>query len=158
MTKLSDIFSVEYPKTMILNRQTMDAKGVRFVSSTGQRNGVAARISQTDRAKKYPGGAITVAMKGSVLSSFVQSEDFYIAHQIAVLYPKEEMSLAEKLFYCVAIETNRYRFNYGRQADRTLKDLKLPSRDEVPDWVEPNFEEVLSGFKERVDALQPDTD
>jgi hypothetical protein len=97
-------------------------------------------------------------MKGSVLSSFVQSEDFYIAHQIAVLYPKEEMSLAEKLFYCVAIETNRYRFNYGRQADRTLKDLKLPSRDEVPDWVEPNFEEVLSGFKERVDALQPDTD
>lgn len=158
MTRLLDLFTVEYPKTMILNRQTIDSKGVRFISSTGQCNGVAARIAETKQAKKYPGGAITVAMKGSVLSSFVQSEDFYIAHQIAVLYPKNEMSLAEKLFYCAAIEANKYRFNYGRQADRTLKELELPSRDEMPDWVEPSFEEVLSGFKARVDALQPDSD
>ena len=45
------------------------------------------------------------------------------------------MSDQEKLFYCSCIEANKFRFNYGRQANRTLKDLLIPSRSEVPNWV-----------------------
>lgn len=82
-------------------------------------------------------------MKGSVLSTYVQPEDFYIAHQIAILYPKEEMSLSEKLYYCLCIEENKYRFNYGRQADRTLRDIRLPSRKDIPEWVKASFENVV---------------
>ena len=153
MKKLSEIFNVEYPKTMILNQQVLDDNGINFVSSKGTNNGVAARIKDTTENKKYKAGAITVAMKGSVLSSFLQPEDFYIAHQIAILYPKEEMTLSEKLFYCQAIELNKYRFNYGRQADRTLKDLMLPEKTEIPDWVYDSYNEVVDGFKSFVKKI-----
>ncbi len=153
MEKLSDIFDVEYPKTMILNKQTLDDKGTNFVSSKGTNNGIAARIKQTKQNKLYNKGAITVAMKGSVLSAFLQPEDFYIAHQIAVLYPKQKMTIAEKLFYCTAIEANKYRFNYGRQADRTLRDLQLPSKKDLPNWIETEYNSVVQGFKAFFDSL-----
>ena len=43
------------------------------------------------------------------------------------------MTLQEKLFYCVCLRKNKYRFSFGRQANQTLKDLELPSK--VPRWV-----------------------
>ena len=121
MDTVDTIFDVTYPSQMILKNQKQKDGGTNFVSSKGTNNGVSARIADTDTNTKYKAGAITVAMKGSVLSTYVQPEDFYIAHQIAILYPKEEMSLSEKLYYCLCIEENKYRFNYGRQADRTFR-------------------------------------
>ena len=56
-----------------------------------------------------------------------------MAHQIAVLTPKKPMGKKEKLYYCLCIQKNAYRFNYGRQADRTLKGIMMP--DTIPDWV-----------------------
>ena len=49
-----------------------------------------------------------------------------------VLQPKKEMRLEEKLFYCHCIKMNAYRYRYGRQANKTLKDIDLP---ELPMWV-----------------------
>ena len=43
------------------------------------------------------------------------------------------MTLQEKLFYCTCIQKNAFRFSYGRQADKTIKDIDLP--DTVPEWV-----------------------
>ena len=101
MDTVDTIFDVTYPSQMILKNQKQKDGGTNFVSSKGTNNGVSARIADTDTNTKYKAGAITVAMKGSVLSTYVQPEDFYIAHQIAILYPKEEMSLSEKLYYCL---------------------------------------------------------
>ena len=42
-----------------------------------------------------------------------------------------------KLFICTVIMANKYRYNYGRQANKTLPDLelKLPVTDkDIPDW------------------------
>ena len=50
-----------------------------------------------------------------------------------VLKPNKEMSIQDKLYYCMCIQANAYRYNYGRQANKTLKDLELP--DTVPEWV-----------------------
>lgn len=94
---------------------------------------MAARVEECEGIKKYPAGVITVPLKGSVLMAHVQNEECYVAHQIAVLTPKAEMGLGEKLFYCMCIQKNAYRFNYGRQADRTLRNIILP--DTVPEWV-----------------------
>jgi len=135
MQKLSELLDVIYPSTMILNQQILNEKGINFVSSKGINNGVSAKIQETDKHKKYSKYAITVALKGSVLSSFVQPKEFYIAHQTAVLYPKSKLTENELIYYCLSIRANKYRFNYGRQADRTLKDLLLPSKNEIPEWV-----------------------
>ena len=125
--QISDLFSVEYPKTMIFQDQEIDPAGFPFVSSAGENNGIVGKIKQTANNKLYRGGAITVPLKGSVLDAFYQPNDFYIAHQIAVLYPKRPMSEKELLFYCLCIRKNKFRFSYGRQADLTLKDLKIPA-------------------------------
>ncbi len=132
--KISDLFDIEYPKTLIFSDMSICDAGVNFVSSQDKNNGVVARVEEYKNIKKYPAGVITVPLKGSVLMAHVQSEDCYVAHQIAVLTPKIEMNLKQKLFYCLCIQKNAYKFNYGRQADRTLKNITVP--DSLPEWVE----------------------
>jgi len=44
------------------------------------------------------------------------------------------MSVPERLWWAQCIESNRYRYNYGRQANRSLASLELPG--DVPVWVE----------------------
>lgn len=107
---------------------------INFVSRTAQNNGVAARVDREAEKEPFPAGYITVALGGSVLSSFVQIKPFYTAFHIMVLEPKREMTFQEKLFYCMCIRNNAYRYSYGRQANRTLKDIALP--DTVPEWVQ----------------------
>lgn len=106
---------------------------ISFVSRTAQSNGVVGKVDPVGCLAPFPAGYITVALGGSVLSSFVQKDPFYTAFHIMVLQPKREMTFQEKLFYCMCIQSNAYRYSYGRQANRTLKDIALP--DEVPEWV-----------------------
>ena len=134
--KLNEIFEIEYPKTLIFSEMTISKTGINFVSSQDKNNGVVARVEECVGVKKYPAGVITVPLKGSVLMAHVQNEECYVAHQVAVLTPKSEMSLKQKLFYCLCIQKSAYRFNYGRQADRTLRELVLPDIDAFPEWVE----------------------
>lgn len=106
---------------------------ISFVSRTAQTNGVVGKVDQIDGVAPFPAGYITVALGGSVLSSFVQKDPFYTAFHIMVLEPKYDMSFQEKLFYCMCIQNNAYRYSYGRQANKTLKDIEIP--DSVPEWV-----------------------
>jgi hypothetical protein len=68
-----------------------------------------------------------------VLETFVQPSPFYCGRDVAVLTPLANMTLPEKLWWVAAIRANRYRYNYGRQANRTLADLDLP--DVAPAFV-----------------------
>lgn len=45
------------------------------------------------------------------------------------------MTIEEKLYYCSCISANKYRYNYGRQANRTLRDLLIPNFTEIPSWI-----------------------
>jgi len=131
--KLSTLFKVVKPKTLIFSRQTADPNGINFVSSKGTDNGVVERVKENSDNTLYKKGSITVPFKGSVLSAFVQIDDFYIAHQIAILLPLKPMTLSEKLFYCLCLRHNAFKYNYGRQADRTLSELQLPNK--LPKYV-----------------------
>lgn len=131
--KISDLFTIEYPHTLIFAELSPDANGINFVSSQGGNNSVVGRVAAAEGVKLYPAGVITVPLKGTVLAAHVQVEPCYVAHQIAVLTAKHPMTLQEKLFYCTCIQKNAFRFSYGRQADKTLKDIDLP--DTVPEWV-----------------------
>jgi hypothetical protein len=124
--KLSKLFTIEYPRQMIFSEQEINNSGVNFISSKGTNNGVVTKIEISPERRVYPGGAITVPLKGTVLQAFYQRDPFQIAHQIAVLYPIEPMSEKEIFFYVLCIRKNKYRFNYGRQADKTLADILVP--------------------------------
>lgn len=133
--KISDLFILHQGNGFELyNMELSDKSGINFVSRTAQNNGVAAQVCEDGTKEPYPAGYITVALGGSVLSSFVQIKPFYTAFHVMVLEPRKEMTFNEKLFYCMCIRKNAYRYSYGRQANKTLKDIVLP--DKIPDWVE----------------------
>ncbi len=78
-----------------------------------------------------------MALGGSkLLSAFVQEAPFYTAQNVAVLRPKHPMPFQQKLYICLAIRHNRFRYSaFGREANRTLRTLLVPEPEEFPSWV-----------------------
>lgn len=140
--KVSDLFDVKYGINLELincecQRDWEDGMTVNFVARTENDNGVVARVEIIPGKEPQPAGLLTCAGGGSVLSTFVQRRDFYSGRDLYLLIPKYDMSLYSKLFCCTVIEANKYRFSYGRQANKTLPnlELKLPVRsDGTPDF------------------------
>jgi hypothetical protein len=108
--------------------------GICFISRTSGNNGVIARVKELEWLEPMPAKALTVALGGSVLSVFYQDEPFYTAFHIACLYPKQPLTPEQMLFYAYVIEANKYRYNYGRQANKTLKNILVPDVSELPDY------------------------
>ncbi|HCG2963721.1 TPA: restriction endonuclease subunit S [Corynebacterium striatum] len=135
MKRLDEIFDLRYGHSLELNRltQVQAPEGVNFASRAMGNNGITARVL-TDATPGRP-GEITVALGGNgVLSSFVQPEPFVCGRDVMILTAKDRsMPLETKLWYCACIWENRYRYSYGRQANRTLGSLLVP--DEAPAWV-----------------------
>ena len=126
--KVGELFDIKYGINLELNACEIvgDDGGVNFVARTSENNGVVAKVKPIEGKIPQPAGVITCAGGGSVLSAFVQKKPFYSGRDLYILTPKQPMSLEEKLFYCHAIKMNAYRYGYGRQANRTLKDINLP--------------------------------
>ncbi|TAL67139.1 MAG: hypothetical protein EPN82_16345 [Bacteroidetes bacterium] len=63
-------------------------------------------------------------------------EEYYSGRDIYYLLPKRKMDVIEFIFYAFCIEANKYKYNYGRAANRTLKDILLPKEMPV------NFKDI----------------
>ena len=135
MKRLDEIFEIKNSQSLELLNCEQIENGICFVSRTSANNGIVARVKLLDELEPMPANAITVALGGSVLSSFYQDEPFYTAFHIACLYPKVELTKEQMLYYAYVIEENKYRYNYGRQANRTLKNILIPDITELPDYV-----------------------
>ena len=134
--KVSKLFDVFYGTDMELNHLEQVKNGINFVSRTSKNNGVSAIVKKVD-VEPLEDGLITVAGSGSVLSSFVQIKPFYSGRDLFCLRSRKKMDLQTKLFYCLCLKTNDYRYSYGRQANKTLRDIDLP--DKLPKWVKESF-------------------
>lgn len=134
MVKLNELFDISYGTKFDWNKMTEEQNGIAFVSRTSKNNGVVGYVEIYNDQEPYRSGTITVSLGGTyVLSSFVQTHDFYTGQNVAVLTPKISMSTEMKLFYCYCIEKNRYKYSaFGREANKTLKDLIVPDITEVP--------------------------
>lgn len=135
---VGDIFDVKYGINMELNTcdevSIDDKDAVAFVARTAENNGVSAFVKAVDGKTQQKAMTITCAGGGSVLSTFVQVHDFYSGRDLYLLNEKEQLSVQTKLFLTTVIEQNKYRFSYGRQANKTLPQLllKLPiQRDDL---------------------------
>ncbi len=137
---LNQLFDVEYGNKFDLNKMELRsrARGVNFVNRSSRNSGVSATVAPVPGVTPYPAGSITVSLGGSfLLSSFVQLEKYYTGQNVAVLTPKTEMSFAEKLYVCLCIRHNRFRYSaFGREANRTLRTLPVPDRSEFPSWLQ----------------------
>lgn len=131
MKKLSEIFNWWYGVNMELINCEVSHNGIPFVSRTAANNGVVARVSPVEGVVPNPSHTLSLAGGGSVLSCFYQDEPYYSGRDLFVLSPKVEMSKNEMILYSYIISTNKYKYNYGRQANKTFQDLMLPELHEI---------------------------
>lgn len=162
MTTVADLFTIEYGHSLSLNKLTTvpAGDGYAYVSRTSRNNGVAAWIERPAGIEALPAGLLTVCLRSRnyTLATFIQPRPFFCGYHISVLRPKKPMTLQEKVWWAQCIMANRYRYNFGRQANRTLAALELPGtvplwakRAEVPTFVQP---EGLAEAQLATDAWQ----
>lgn len=132
LVKISDLFFVQYGvnlELVNLDQCSKDDKdAIYFVSRTENNNGVSAIVRKILDIDPNPGHTLSVAGGGSVLSTFYQPLPYYSGRDLYVLIPKTEMGITEMLFYAYCIRLNKYKYNYGRQANKTLKDILVPAQ------------------------------
>lgn len=130
LVKISDLFTVKYGVNLELVNLDQcsinDPNAVPFISRSEYNNGLAAYVKRVDGIIPNPAHTISVAGGGSVLSSFYQPYPYYSGRDLYFLVPNSEMNVMEMLFFAYCIELNKYKYNYGRQANRTLKDILIP--------------------------------
>ena len=135
LVPVSELFEIIYGTNLEMVRMTKCADGINFVSRTFKNNGVTARVARVVGIEPTSGGVLSVACGGSVLETFVQLDQFYSGRDLFFLKPKEPMCAEELLFYATCIRANKYRYSYGRQANKTLKDIAIPARQSIPNWI-----------------------
>lgn len=145
LIELDNLFDVTYGNKFDANKMKFTQDGeINFISRTSRNNGCVGKVVKVKNILPFNPGMITVSLGGSyLLSSFVQPQEFYTAQNVAVLSPRKEMTLNEKIFYCKCISMNRFKYSaFGREANKTLKKLLVPKN--VPAWVQENKLEEFS--------------
>ena len=139
MPRINELFDLEYGHSLELNRlaHSTASDAVNFVSRAARNNGVTARVRPIPRLEPAPAGTITVALngQGGAGVAFLQPYPYYCGFHVMVLTPRLAMSEPERLWWALCITANRFRFGFGRQANRSLKDLVLPDPKDIPSWV-----------------------
>lgn len=136
LCSVNDLFEVKYGVNLELNTLEADDSGINFVSRTSKNNGVSAKVKKIADIEPIPSGTISVAGGGSVMESFLQIEPYYSGRDLYFLTPKVEMSNAVKLYYCLCLRSNKFRFSYGRQANTTLSNIQIPTLDSIPEEIQ----------------------
>ncbi|MBI2259985.1 MAG: restriction endonuclease subunit S [Flavobacteriia bacterium] len=134
LVKISEIFEIKYGNSLELiyleQCNSNELNSIPFVSRTEKNNGVSAFVFEILDIEPNPSHTLSVAVGGSVLSTFYQSQPYYTGFHVLVLSPKKVMTDIEMLYYAKCISSNKYKYSYGRQANRTLKDILIPK--EIP--------------------------
>jgi len=86
--------------------------------------------------------------QGSHTYSYVSSFEFILNSNVAVLIPKKDMNINEKLYYSLCITINRFKYSYGRKPKgNRLKTLLIPNIP--PAFVYKTiFENILEDWRE----------
>lgn len=135
MVPLIDIFDVWYGVNLeVVNSEVVSA-GIPFVSRQSVNNGVVCHVKKMDDVEPNPSHTLSIAVSGSVLSTFYHDYEYYSGRDIYVAKPKIKLTKEEMLYYCYVIEQNKYRYNYGRGANKTFRSILVPSKDEIPGFV-----------------------
>lgn len=157
---IKDLFSYKYGVNLeLINCDvTTDKKNsVNFVARTSQNNGVVARVCRIEKMQPQKAGTLSLAVSGSVLSCFVQTEDYYSGRDLYVLTPKIELTLEQKLFYAMCISKNKYRYSFGRAANKTFPNIDIPTLIECNNFIGNSKITPLKTTKQKNNVVEIDT-
>ena len=138
MVPLSEIFDVWYGVNLEVVNSEVVPIGIPFVSRQSVNNGIVCHVKRMDDVEPNPSHTLSIAVSGSVLSTFYHDYEYYSGRDIYIAKPKVDLTKEEMLYYCYVIEQNKYRYNYGRGANKTFRSILVPSKDEIPRYVKTN--------------------
>ena len=135
LVDLDTLFGITYGVNLDLNKLKKSESGINYVARTQKNNGVTARVELLKSITPNPAGTISVSCGGSVLEAFLQEEPYYSGRDLVYITPLVKMTRQEKLYYCMCIRNNKFRYNFGRQPNKSLGKIKIPSLDDIPEYV-----------------------
>lgn len=146
MTTLDKIFDVWYGVNLEVVNSEVVEHGIPFVSRQAVDNGVVCHVRKIEGVTPNPAHTLSIAVSGSVLSTFYHDCEYYSGRDVYVAKPKKPMTREEMLYYAVIIEANKYKYNYGRGANKTFRNIIVPEKHELPKYIntykaEPTFSE-----------------
>lgn len=144
MVPLVEIFDVWYGVNLEVVNSEVVPVGIPFVSRQSVNNGVVCHVKRINDIEPNPSHTLSIAVSGSVLSTFYHDYEYYSGRDIYVAKPKIDLTKEEMLYYCYVIEQNKYKYNYGRGANKTFKNILVPSKNKIPHYV--NQKEVNVPF------------
>src|SRR5260364_204421 len=97
------------------------------------RNGLIGRNRQFSQSFIGLSAIAIFVLIGFYTSGVIQH--FIDSHDLFVLKPKCPMTIDEMLYYATCIKANQYKYSYGRQANKTLRELPIPAYESIPQWV-----------------------
>lgn len=160
LVKISDLFDVKYGNSLELINieqcKTTDFHSIPFISRTEKNNGVSAFVYKMIDIDPNPSHTLSVAVGGSVLSTFYQPLPYYTGFHVLILQPKRKMNVTEMLYYAKCISSNKYKYNYGRQANKTLKDILIPQNPPLRLISKLNFYKTEIEYKLKQQPLKPE--
>nr|WP_298763837.1 restriction endonuclease subunit S [uncultured Ruminococcus sp.] len=120
---LKNICDITMGNKMDWSAMTMDNPEVNFVGRSADDNGVAGKVDIVDDVEPYKAGCITVALGGSLGSSYLQNEAFYTSQNVSVLGFEDEVSDAAKIFIsCLIMNESKYKyFPFGRELNTHIR-------------------------------------
>jgi hypothetical protein len=134
MKRLDEIFDVWYGVNLELINCEQVENGIPFISRQSVNNGISGYVIPIDIVPN-PAHSLSIAGSGSVLSTFYHDYEYYSGRDVYIAKPKQNLTKEQMLYYAYVIEANKYRYNYGRQANKTMKNILVPDIDELPDYV-----------------------
>lgn len=160
LSELFDIYNGYASSNVDLIDKSDDA--IYYIRPSNTYEGtIAGYVNKNYVPEKYifPKNTIYVSTdgEGSQSYTYVSKFDFVPNSNVAVLIPKNEMTLREKQYYALCITKNRYKFSYGRKpkGDR-LANILLPDRSEIPDWVYTTKVPDIEPYKDQIDKYLRD--
>ncbi|WP_352339390.1 hypothetical protein [Psychrobacter sp. 16-MNA-CIBAN-0192] len=155
LVKVSDLFDVKYGVNLDLNKldqvDRSHPDAIRYVGRSSRNNGVTAFVKRVSEIDPNPRMTISVAGGGSVMCSFAHDSEYYSGRDLFYLLPKSPMTIKQLLFYCTALTANKFKFSYGRQANRTLSDLLIPDIYSMPPYINSISFKDNDGILENID-------
>lgn len=142
---LNEICKITMGNKMDWNAMSTDEPSVNFIGRSAENNGVAGRVDivydkNGVRVEPYKAGCITIALGGSLGSTYLQDEPFYTSQNVSVMEFGDEVSAYAKLFLCTLIQNEslyKY-FPFGRELNTHIKTdfgFTLPvDANGNPDW------------------------
>lgn len=135
---LHRICSIDMGNKMDFSAMSTESPSVNFVGRSAENNGVMGKVDLVDGIAPYPAGSLTVALGGSLGSTFLQTDPFYTSQNVSVLsFDENEVSPLARLFLAsmVHFESKFKYFPFGRELNkylRTVYGFNLPiKRDEL---------------------------